>query len=137
MHENLCDFLHEELRKLDKKSSNGLSTAEVEYGDKLAHFKKSLLMLEEMDGEDYSNDGMSMARGGRGRDGRRGGANQYGSYDGSYGMSYARNRNRNSRGQYSRDSHEMIAELHELMEDAPDEETRKEFHRFINKLQTM
>lgn len=66
--------------------------------------------------------GGSYIRGGRGgnRGGRRG-ANQYGSYN---------------MGGYSRD-HEMIAELRELMQDAPNEHVRKEFERFISKVESM
>lgn len=39
-------------------------------------------------------------------------------------------------GGYSRD-HEMIAELRELMQDAPNEHVRKEFERFISKVESM
>ena len=41
---------------------------------------------------------------------------------------------RDSMGRYSRDT-DMIAELHELMEHAKDEETRNKFHRFIKDLE--
>lgn len=41
---------------------------------------------------------------------------------------------RDSMGRYSRDS-DMIAELHELMERAKDEHTRKKFQRFIDDLE--
>ena len=32
---------------------------------------------------------------------------------------------------------EMVEELRDLMQDAPDEQTRKEFQRFIQKLEQM
>lgn len=130
MHE-LCEFLHNELKQLERKVSNGqkLTANEIEYGDKIAHFEKCLYMIEDMDEGGYSgNDGMSYARGSRGgrRGGRRGGANQYGSYENrSYDMGY------------SRGNESMIEELRDLMEDAPDEHTRREFHTFIKKLEKM
>jgi hypothetical protein len=42
-------------------------------------------------------------------------------------------------GRYSRDDalDDMVDELEELMEKAPDEQTKKEFRRFINKVQAM
>lgn len=43
---------------------------------------------------------------------------------------------RYSRG-YSRDKNELMDELHELMEEAPDEKTRHEFRRFITKMETI
>ena len=60
-----------------------------------------------------------------------------GSYRNRMG-SYARNRRRDSMGRYSSDdgySNDMIADLHELMENAPDERTRMEFQRFIQKME--
>ena len=113
------------------------------------------------DGESYGYRGESNARGGRGG---RGGSYRGSSYDGgsyedssydegSYdGSSYARGRGRNARrdsmGRYSRDSYsreysregysnhgEMVDELRELMEKAPDEQTRKEMERLVKKLE--
>lgn len=63
-------------------------------------------------------------------------------------MSNARGRGRNARrdsmGRYSRESYsyddakeDMMSELRELMQEAPDEETRKEFKRFMSKLSDM
>jgi CRISPR/Cas system CSM-associated protein Csm2 small subunit len=37
---------------------------------------------------------------------------------------------------YSGDE-KMLSELRELMQEAPDEETRREFEKFINKIQSM
>lgn len=139
----LMEFICEELEDLEAKveKDGKLSMAEVEYGDKLAHFKKNLLSSEEMwedseysmadgsyAGRSYANEsyargrnrgGRSYARGDR-RGGRRG-ANQYG----SYGM-----------GEYSRAS-DMTNDLRELMQDAPNEKVRMEFERFINKIDQM
>ena len=137
----LCEYIDEELMELERKVGKGqkLNASEIEYGDKLAHWKKSLLTNEAMEDEgEYSGyGGRSYARDGRGRS--RGGS----SYDGgSYGMdSYARGRKRDSMGRYSSEGYsrdeEMISELHRLMEDAPDEKTRQEFKRFITKIESM
>ena len=67
---------------------------------------------------------------------------------GSYeGRSYARGRGRNakrdsmgrysSEGGYSMAGDEMIDELRDLMQDAPDEQTRMEFQRFIQRIEQM
>lgn len=134
----LIEYICDELEDLETKVDRGgrLSMQEVEYMDTLAHAKKNLLKAEEM-GDDYSG-GMSM-RGYSRRGGYRG-ANQYGGYRtggrGSYemGRSYARGRG----GRYSRaDSETLVEELRELMEQAPDEETKKEFHKFISKMEAM
>lgn len=130
----LCEYIDEELMELERKVGKGqkLNAAEVEYGDKLAHWKKSLLTNEAMEGEDeeYSSYGSRSYADGNMR-----------SRGGSYarGRSYARRRDsmgRYSSEGYSRDG-EMISELHKLMEDAPDERTRQEFQRFITKIESM
>ena len=58
-------------------------------------------------------------------------------YSGRY--SYARRRD--SRGRYSMNDYsyhnEMIHELKDMMNDAPDERTRQEFKRFIDKVENM
>ena len=63
------------------------------------------------------------------------------------GGSYARGRGRNARrdsmgrysreGGYSRAADDMVRELRELMQDAPDDRTRQEFQRFIQKIEQM
>lgn len=138
----LIEYICGELEELERKSEKeGLSMAEVQYGDTLAHFKKNLLKGEEMMGEDeYSMaGGGSYARGGRG--------DQYRPMRGGSYRSYARGRGNNARrdsmGRYSREdgysmaSEEMVEELHELMQDAPDEQTRKEFKKFIQRIESM
>ena len=72
--------------------------------------------------------------------------NMNGSYNrgGSYRGSYAgrRNARRDSMGRYSgergysRDGG-MVEELRDLMEEAPDERTKQEFQRFIEKIERM
>lgn len=82
------------------------------------------------------NYGGSYAEGGRGgsrmrtyggssyarRGGRRGGANQYGSY---------------AMGGYSRAAEDTVAELHDIMNDVQDDRVRKEIHETIKKIEHM
>lgn len=139
--EYICDELEELERKADKDGK--LSMAEIQYADTLAHTKKNLLKADELwEESEYSMDGGSYARGGN-----RGGQsrNSY-RYSNEGGRSYARGRGRNARrdsmGRYSSEGYsmagdEMIDELRELMQDAPDEQTRMEFQRFISKIEKM
>lgn len=132
--EYICDELEEIERKAEKEGK--LSGTEIEYADKLLNMKKNLLKAEDLYEEsDYSMAGGSYARnnpnrmgnrGGRsyargGRGGRRGGANQYGSYA--------------MEGDYSRATEDMVEDLRELMQDAPDEHIKQEFQRFIRKIE--
>lgn len=134
--EYICDELEELERKADKEGK--LSMAEIQYGDMLAHFKKNLLKAEEMyeggDGE------YSMAMGGS-YEGRRGYGDRTYRVEGSYARGRTGNVRRDAMGRYSRRGYsmagDMIAELHELMEDAPDEKTRMEFEKFIRKMESM
>lgn len=141
MHElyDIKEMLMEELKEYGRKGE--LTSGTLEVVDKLSHAIKNLCKIIEAyeeeegysgnyggsyeDGGSYRNSrGGSYARGGRGGNrggGSRRGANQYGSYN---------------MGGYSRD-HEMIAELRELMQDAPNEHVRKEFERFISKVESM
>ena len=136
----LIEYCCDELDELKSKIKKGgkLSMAETEYMDTLAHAKKNLMKGEEMSEEGYS--GMMYPRyyGDDRMDGR--------SYrDGrSYAddRSYARGRKRDSMGRYSRRGYSMAAddmmdELRELMEKAPDDMTKREFKKFIDKIETM
>lgn len=135
----LMEYVCDELETLEKKAEKGnLSMAEVEYADKLTGLKKNILKIDEMTGEDEFSmagnmsyrpyrDGMhggSYAR--RGNRGGNRGANQYGSYNmRSYDMGY------------SRGNENMIEELRDMMQDAPDEKTRVEFEKLIRKMEQM
>ena len=139
--EYICDELAELERKADKDGK--LSMAEVQYADTLLRMKKNLLKSEEMYEEsEYSEAGNSYARGGnRGggnRGGNRGGSNR-GSYEGSYDGSYARSRARYSNDdmRYSRATSDMVEQIRDMMREAPDEKTRMEFQRFVEKLERM
>lgn len=145
----LIEYICDELEELERKAGKDgkLSMAEVQYMDTLAHAKKNLLKSEEMSEEMEYSEAMD-------------GTSYEGSYRGSYARgdqggnrgrnnrgSYARGRGRNARrdamgrysseGGYSRAGEDMVMELRELMEDAPDERTRQEFQRFITKMEQM
>ena len=131
----LIEYCCDELDELKSKIKKGgkLSMAETEYMDTLAHAKKNLMKGEEMSEEGYS--GMMYPRyyGDDRMDGR--------SYN--EGRSYARGRNarrdsmeRYSRG-YSMAADGMIEELRDLMREAPDDQTRMEFQKFITKIEQM
>ena len=125
---DLKDKLCDELEEYGEKK---LDAGSLDVIDKLAHTIKNLDKIIECyeDGgyskdmmyDDMSYRGGSYARNGRGG-GRRGGANQYGSY---------------AMGRYSRDNASMISELHDLMKEAPDERTKMDFKKFIQKIEQM
>lgn len=159
--EYICDELEELERKADKEGK--LSMAEIQYGDMLAHFKKNLLKADEMWEESeysmagggdrynysrenrYSRDGQGGSGGGRGGSGggnsREGGGGNYAYARGGRGR--GANARRDSMGRYSReggysmDGDEMMEQLQELMQEAPDEQTRMEFQKFIQKIEKM
>lgn len=141
--EYICDELEELERKADKEGK--LSVAEVEYMSLLAESKKDLLKGEELmeggySGRGYSRRGYSRREGREGREGRM-------SYEGrSYeGRSYERGRGGNARrdsmgrysNDYSMDADSMVSELSEMMNEAPDERTRKEIQKLIEKIEMM
>lgn len=116
----LKEMLMEELEKYGQKE---LTAGSLEVVDKLAHSLKNICkIMEEDDGVSYY-DGVSYRGGSYENRGGRG--------------SYARRRDamgRYSRN-YSRAAEDMVSELRELMKDAPDDKTRQEFQRFIQKLE--
>lgn len=143
----LIDYICDELDDLERKAGSGekLSVAEIEYMSLLAESKKDLLKGEELmdggySGRGYSRRGYSRREGRESRDGR-----MY--YDGrSYdGRSYERGRGGSSRrgsmgrysNEYSMDTDSMVSELSEMMNEAPDERTRKEIQRLIEKIEMM
>lgn len=130
----LKDKLCEELEEYGDKK---LDAGSLEVIDKLAHTVKNLdKIIEKYEDEDYSSaydDGMTGGSYDRG-------GNRYGSrYAMARGDGRGRGRNarRDSMGRYSSDSRMMVDELRELMNDAPDERTRMEFKRFIEKMEQM
>ena len=143
----LIDYICDEIDELEKKASKEgkLSSAELQYLDTLAHTKKNLLKSEEMMEEgEYSMEGGSYRSYARGRGDNRGGSYEdgnrsYAMYDDSMARGRGRNARRDSMGRYSRgdDSEMMVQELRDLMEEAPDERTKMEFKKFIQKIEQM
>lgn len=141
VYEELKDMLCKELEEITRKGE--LTAGSLETVDKLTHSIKSIetimAMNEYNDDYSYERDGnMSNARGYRNSRPYRDG-----------GVSYARGRGRNAKrdsmDRYSRDGGysyddakaDMIDEIKEIMHDAPDEQTKKEFQRFVSKLENM
>ena len=132
----LKEMLCRELEEITRKGE--LTAGSLDTVDKLTHAIKSIstiIAMEEADGESemYPYWGRAF-QGGRG-----GGSNQRGGGGRS-------NQRRDARGRYSRenrgggysrddDRDEMISELRELMQDSPDEHTRKRFQSFIRELE--
>lgn len=153
----LCEKIKEEISEANekiKKAGGKLSAGDVDYIDKLTHSLKSIkavMAMMEDEEDDYSGR-MSYARGGRGGL-YRGGSYRGSSYDdgmmtGGEGGSYARdgrgrgsNARRDSMGRYSSrmDGYsrhgDVVESLREVMEEAPDDRTRMEIQRLIEKME--
>ena len=116
--DKICRYIDKELDELETKIERGgkLSGAEIEYGDKLAHFKKSLLTNEAMEdssSEEYrgtSRERMNDMSGARGRNARR-----------------------DSMGRFSRDG--FMDKLMEMRDSAPNERTRRAVEKMIDDLE--
>ncbi len=152
----LCETIKEEISSANekiKKAGGKLSAGDVEYIDKLTHSLKSIKAVMAMM-EDEDGDEMSQRYSGAYRRGRsyRGGSYDDGmmSYeDGGQGGSYARgggrgrgsNARRDSMGRYSSrmDGYsrhgDVVESLREVMEEAPDDRTRMEIQRLIEKME--
>ena len=164
--EYICEELEELERKADKEGKLSMAEIQYG-DMLAHFKKNLLSADEMWEESEYSMDGgggmsgrrYSYARGGGGRGGQGGGQGGQGggnsndggggyySRRGGGGGSYARGRGRNARrdsmgrysstGDYSRDAEDMVDQLRELMEEAPDDRTRQEFQRFIQKLEQM
>lgn len=126
----LYEWACNELEELEEKSDKGLSAADVEYADKLTELKKNILKIEMLEDEGYSAE----YRDDMGRASNR-------SYRGG---SYARGRGRNARrdsmgrysreGGYSRAADELIDQLEDMKDSAPDDMSRREIGKLIEKM---
>lgn len=146
----LYEFACAELEELEQKADKGLSNAELEYANKLTEMKKNILKIEMLEDGGYSaDDEMSMDRGSY-RNSYRG-DNSYrdgGSNRGSYARGRGRNARRDSMGRYSRDgsyrysredgysmaADEIVDQLEDMKESAPDESSRREISKLIEKM---
>lgn len=150
MHEiyELKEQLMKELEEYGRKGE--LSTGSLEVVDKLAHTVKNLCKI--IEAYEMEEEGYSTARGGgnlRSYANQGGGGNQGGGQSNRSGgnmRSYARGRGRNARrdsmgrysseGGYSYGNDEMIEQLNELMEEAP-EQVKRDIQKLITKVESM
>lgn len=126
-------------KELEEYGAKGVTAGSLETVDKLAHAIKNIEKI--IDAEEgysgfypyaYADGNMN----GSYRDG-----NSYRSYrGGSYRGSY-RGRNRDSMGRYSGNGYsrdgELVEELRGLMEDAPNENVKREMQRLVDKIEQM
>ena len=104
----LLAYVNSELSDIERKveRDDALTMSEIQYADTLLRIKKNIHKTEE-----YAD-----------------------SYGGGY-MGRGRDARRDSRGRYADGgSHDMVATMRDMMHNAPDEETRIEFQKFIDKL---
>lgn len=142
----LKEMLMDELKEFGKKGE--LTAGSLETVDKLSHSIKNLCkIIEDMEmDEEYSMAG----EGGSGNGSYMRGGNSYargGRGGGSYrGGSYARGRGRSARRDsmgryssegYSRAAEDMIEQLRDMVNEAPDEQTRMEIQKLMQKLEQM
>ena len=108
---DLREMLSKQLEEYGRKGE--LSAAILERVDTLTHAIKNLDKVIECNENEYSNR----------------------SYNG--GHSYARRRD--SMGRYEGHSRngELVGQLRDMMEDAPDDRTRQEFQRLISRMEQM
>lgn len=140
MHE-LYELKEKLIKELENRGKGNLSLAEFDVVDKLAHTIKNLCkIIKDAEEEQYSGEGsyrMSYDNGGSYRssyaDDMRG---ERGTYSARRGRGPGARRD--SMGRYSSaDNQMMVEELRGLMEEAPDERTRSEFQKFIQKMEQM
>lgn len=119
--DKLCRYLDKELEEMENKVGMGgkLSRTEIEDGKNLAKFKMALLTNESMEEDGgYSNE-YSGARYNRGRSRGDMRGNSY-EYEDRYSRAEAKE--------------EFLEKVYDLMEEAPDEHTRKKVERLANEM---
>lgn len=136
----MCEVLSRALKEANEKIRNAggkLSASDLDFVNKLTHSLKSIKATIAMMEDEEMDDGYS-GRYSRDDGYRRGYSRDYrGPHDGSYGRGrYAR---RDSMGRYSSDGYsnhgDMVDELRDLMDRAPDEQTRQEMQRLVQKME--
>ena len=116
--ETLCDLLSEKIAEKTRKIKNGgMNDGDLDTMEKLTHtlasVKKIMAFMED--------------------DGYSGYYPMDGSYRTMYRGSYARGPRRDSMGRYSRN--DLADKMRDLMMDAPDDRTRQEMLRMVEKLE--
>lgn len=138
MKETIANEIAEANQRI-RQSGGDLNAGDVEIIDKLAHSMKSLitacamLEAEEEDGG-YSGNYGGYSRENRGRysrEGRTGYGGEYGNYSRENRNRYSREGRESRDGGYSRDG--MMGHLREMMDEAPDELTRMEIKKMMDR----
>lgn len=122
MHE-LYEVREKLCKELKKYGHEEITNNSLELIDTLAHSIKNIDKIIDEEESEYE----PSYRGGR-------------SGRGTYSRGRGRNAKRDSMGRYASDgrhNEEIVHELRELMMDAPDETTRMEYQKVINKLEMM
>ena len=154
MHElyELKEMLMKELEEYGRKGE--MSAGSLEIVDKLSHAIKNLCKIieaEEEEEEGYSRRGGSYyyegGQGGNTNTARmvRGGSGGGSSYARGGGRGRGRNARRDSMGRYSRtggtmyyrNADELVEQLEELMEDAPNEQIKQRMGQLVQELEQM
>ena len=123
--ESLCGILTEQISDVTRKAKNGMSAGDLEMIDKLTHalasVKKIMAFAEDEEYSGYYPMGSYRE-----------------SYRGSYrGGSYARKRDSMGRysGEHGYSRNALADKMRDLMMDAPDDRTRQEIQRMVEKLE--
>ena len=126
----MLDKLKEDLiKELEDFERKGISVNNLSVVDTLAHATKNVCKIQEACGGGYSERSYR----GMSRDGSYDDMSRDGSYGYEYGESYRRGRD--SMGRYTSRHGGMAAKLEELMDEAPDEQTRRELQKMIQKME--
>lgn len=137
---DLCDTITNEIAEANEKiraAGGKLTAGDLDYIDKLTHSLKSIKGVEAMEESGYSERGSYRGYSREGGMMRDGGSYRGGSYrGGSYARGRGSNARRDSMGRYSSDGG-MVEELHELLEDAPNEAVKRDIQRLIDKMEQM
>lgn len=135
----MCETISNAIKQANEKirtAGGKVSTGDIDYIDRLSHSLKSIKAVMKMMDEEEGDDGYS----------ERGYSRDYGRmrsrpYDDrhSYAMGRGTYAKRDSMGRYASDDGysrgNMVDELRELMAQSPDDATRQEFQRLIQKME--
>ena len=136
----ICETLERTIKSANEKirgAGGKLSAGDADFVDKLLHSLKSVKAVMKMDEEAEMDDEYSERMYSRGYD--RGGSYR-GSYDGGSNGRGRMNARRDSMGRYSSNDGysrggSMVDELRDMMNDAPDADTRQELQNLIRKME--
>lgn len=142
LHE-LCETLSNELAEINSKirdAGGKMSAGDLEVVDKLTHSIKSIKAVIKMmeDEEGYSGYYPYPWSYADGQGGSNRGSYRGGSYEGggsNRGRSYARGGRSYARRDRGYSRNDLVDRMREMMEEAPDERTRQEMMRMIDKME--